>query len=134
MPYAFSNYFENIIINHLLRGESYTPPSTLYVALFTSDATEEELENGTLTHEVSGNGYERQVVTFSQATNGTSSNTNNVEFPEATGSWGTIKYCAIMDASTGGNILMWGQLTSQKTIDAGEILRFKAGDIVIQVD
>lgn len=31
-----SDYMENKIIDHMLRNQAYTPPATVYVALFTA--------------------------------------------------------------------------------------------------
>ena len=33
---AFSDYVENKLIDWMLRGQAFTPPATVYVALFTS--------------------------------------------------------------------------------------------------
>ena len=35
-----SNYLENALINATLRNTSYTTPTTVYVALYTSDPTD----------------------------------------------------------------------------------------------
>jgi hypothetical protein len=32
---AMTDYLENKLVDWLLRGQSFTPPATLYVALFT---------------------------------------------------------------------------------------------------
>jgi hypothetical protein len=82
-----SNFLENALINATLRNTSYTSPATVYVALYTTDPT--DADTGT---EVSGNGYARQSVTFGAPSNGASVNSGAVEFPQATGSWGTIAY------------------------------------------
>ncbi len=37
---AMSNYLENALINEVLRATGYTAPTTVYVALFTSDPTD----------------------------------------------------------------------------------------------
>jgi len=134
---AFSDYFENKVIDHMLRGESFTPPSTIYIALFTADTG---LEENNPTSEVSGGGYARQAVTLTAASGGSTSNSTDIEFPEATASWGTITHAAIVDHAsntdwgTDVNVLVWGTLDVAKTIDAGDIVRFKAGDITFTLD
>ena len=55
----FATYFENAIVN-LMRATSFTEVN-VYVALFTDSASPAELEAGTLTNEVSGGSYARQV-------------------------------------------------------------------------
>lgn len=125
---SFSNYLENKVLGHVFGGASYTAPATLYVALFTSDPG--ETGSGT---EVSGGSYARQTVTFT-VTGNLASNTAAVEFPTATGSWGTITYAAVYDASTSGNLLAYGALTTSKTIASGDVLRIPAGDFDITLD
>lgn len=51
---ALADYLENKIVDHIFRGTSYTAPSELYVALFTSACSDSSA--GT---EVSGGSYAR---------------------------------------------------------------------------
>lgn len=125
---SFSNYLENKVLLHVFGATAYTAPSTLYVALFTSDPG--ETGSGT---EVSGGSYARQTITFT-VTGNQASNTSAVEFPTATGSWGTITYAAVYDALSGGNLLAYGALTTPKTIASGDVLRIPAGDFDINLD
>lgn len=126
----FSTYLENKIIDHMLRNQSFSPPSTVYVALFTAD---NGLEGGTITGEVSGGSYARQSVTLSAASDGESSNTADIEFPTATADWGTVTHVALMDASTGGNVLMHSALDASKTVNNGDTFKINAGDLDITV-
>jgi hypothetical protein len=130
---AASNYLETALYNHVLRNTSYTPAATLYVALFTSTATAADIEAGTLTNEVSGGSYARQTVTFAAPTNGSGSNSGTVTFPTASAGWGTIRFAAIMDASSTGNVLVYGQLTSDVTINSGNTFQFNAGSFTASV-
>lgn len=126
----FSTYLENKIIDHMLRNQSYTPPATVYVALFTAD---NGLEGGIITGEVSGGAYARQSVTLSAASDGESSNSADITFPQATADWGTITHVALMDASTGGNVLMYSALDASKTVNNGDTFKINAGDLDITV-
>jgi len=121
-----SNYLENALINATLRNTSYTSPATVYVALYTSDPT--DADTGT---EVSGNGYARQSVTFGAPSNGASTNSAAVEFPQATGSWGTVAYIGLRDASSGGNLLYHTVLDASKTISTGDVFRISAGNLSV---
>lgn len=125
---SFSNYLENKVLLHVFGATAYTAPSTLYVALFTSDPG--ETGSGA---EVSGGSYARQTIAFT-VTGNQASNTAAVEFPTATGSWGTITYAAVYDALSGGNLLAYGALTTSKTIASGDVLRIPAGDFDINLD
>jgi hypothetical protein len=125
----FTDYLENKIIDHMLRNQAYTPPSTVYVALFTG-ATD-DTGGGT---EVSGGSYARQAVTLGAASGGASSNTADITFPQATAAWGTITHVALMDAETGGNMLMHSPLDESKTVNNGDTFKINAGDLDVTVD
>lgn len=134
---AFSNYLENAVLEHLFGGSAYTAPSTLYIALFTAD---DGLESGTITSEVStsGTSYARVAIDPSTdmgtASAGSISNTAELLFTEATASWGTVTHAAIMDASTAGNVLVHGSLTSSKTVGSGDVARYAVGEFTITLD
>jgi hypothetical protein len=96
------------------------------VALYTTDPT--DADTGT---EISGNAYARQSVTFSAPSNGATSNSAAVEFPQATGSWGTVAYLGLLDASTGGNLLYHTALDASKTIDTGDVFRIAIGSLAV---
>ena len=67
---SFSNYLEDAVLNHVFGGSSYTAPTTLYVALFTSAPS--DTGGGT---EVSGGAYARQTGAFT-VSSGTASNSS----------------------------------------------------------
>jgi hypothetical protein len=133
---SFSDYLEDKVLNHVFGGTSYTAPTTLYVGVFTSAAS--DAGPGT---EVSGNGYARQSVAFTVSGTSPTTATSSaaVEFPEATGSWGTVTYAGVFDASSAGNMLAWAELTDPadfvtalpKTITTGDILRISAGNLKV---
>jgi hypothetical protein len=123
---AMSNYLENALLNAILRNTSYTSPTTVYVALFTSDPT----DAGTGT-EVSGGSYTRKAITFGAPSNGVSSNNALVEFDQSTTSWGTITHMGLYDASTSGNLLVYGALTTSKVIDLGTVFKFLTGSLSV---
>lgn len=121
-----SNYLENALINATLRNTSYTSPSTVYAALFTSDPT--DAGSGT---EVSGGSYARKAITFGAPSNGASTNSAAVEFDQATGNWGTITHFGIYDASSSGNLLYHGALTSSKLIETGDVFKFAIASVSV---
>jgi hypothetical protein len=116
---AMSNYLETALVNAVLRNTSYTSPATVYVGLFTSDPT--DAGSGT---EVSGGSYVRKAMAFSSPSNGATSNSSAVEFDQATASWGTVTHFGLFDASSSGNLLLHGALTTSKTIDSGDVFKF----------
>jgi hypothetical protein len=123
---ALSNYLENALINGTLRASSYTAPSTVYVALFTSDPT--DAGSGT---ECSGTSYARQSATFASPSNGASSTSADVQFPQAGGSWGTITHFGIFDALTSGNLMYHGALTTSKVIETGDVFKIASGSLTV---
>jgi hypothetical protein len=136
---ASSNYLEVKLLDHVLKNTAYSQPSGLYVALFnnTSGNAAANLEAGTLTDETStsGTAYSRQTVTFAAASSpaGTASTNATVTFSAATASWGTITHVAVMDASTAGNVLFWGAVTTSKTIDTGDTFQITSGNLTISL-
>lgn len=138
---AFSDYLENKIVDWLLRGQSFTPPATTYVALFTAACS--DAGGGT---EASGGNYARQSVASSLAnwagtqsagstsassgTGGQTSNNNAISWGTVTWS-GTVSHWALMDASSGGNLLFCAALTSSQSVASGNTVQFAAGALTI---
>lgn len=120
---SFTNDLETRVLQWALTNGSPTRPTAWWVGLFT--AAPGEAGGGT---EVSGSAYTREAVTFT-VSGDTATNSGAVEFPEATGTWGTITHIAVFDAETSGNMLVYATLTASKAIASGDILRFPAGDI-----
>jgi len=125
----FSDFMENKIIDHMLRNQAYTPPATVYVALYTTDPT--DADTGT---EVSGGSYARQDAGLSAASGGASSNAADITFPQATADWGTITHVGLRDALTAGNLLMHSPLDASKTVNNGDTFKINAGDLDVTVD
>lgn len=125
----FSNYLENKLLDHVLRNVSYTSPTTTYVALYTSNPADDN--SGT---EVSGGSYARQPLSVTTASGGIVTSSADITFPQATSNWGTISHIGVMDALTSGNLLMYTSLTTSKTIDSGDVLKFNSSNITVTLD
>ena len=128
---GFTNYTENLVLNWVFTSNSATRPTSWYVALYT--VAPGESGGGT---ECSGTSYARQSATFTVTGTAptTASNSAAIEFPTAGGSWGTIVAAGIFDASSSGNLLAFADLTTSKTIDTGDVLRFNTGALTITLD
>lgn len=128
---AKSDYLEDAILNAVLRNVSYTSPTTVYVALFTTATS----DAGGGTEVPNSNGYGRTAITFSAPSpSGTITSSADCTFPQASGgNWGTITHFAIVDSAThgGGNFLYHGAFSSSKTIDDGDTFKIPAGDMDI---
>ena len=131
---ALSDYLENHIIDSLFRNTTFVRPANIYLALFT--AAPSDAGGGT---EVTGGSYARVAVPtgassgWDASSGGATANTSVVTFPTATANWGTITHVGLFDASTGGNLLFHGALAASKTINAGDIFRFNAGDLDVSL-
>ena len=126
---SFTNFLETEILDHVFAGAAYTAPSTKYLALFTAIS---DGEAGSVT-EVSGSAYARQTMAFTTS-GATTSNNAAVEFPTATGSWGTITHVGIYDASSSGNLMVYATLTASKAITTGDVFRVPSGDLDITLN
>ena len=122
---AFTDYLENKLVAHTFSNTAYTSPSTVYVALYTVAPTDSS--TGT---EVTGGGYARQSASFT-TTGNAATNASAIEFATATANYGTVVAVAILDASSSGNMLAYAALSSNKTIETGDVLRIPAGDLDI---
>jgi hypothetical protein len=121
-----SNFLENALINATLRATTYTSVATVYVSLWTSDPT--DAGSGT---EVSGGSYARTAVTFGAPSNGVTTNSADVTFPTATGTWGTVGWIGINDALTTGNLLYHTALDTSKTVTSGDIFKISTGNLSV---
>lgn len=131
---AKTDFLENELLDHVLGAATYTPPVTIYCALYT--AAPSDAGGGT---EVSGTGYARVAITnnatnFPAASGGSKSNGTAVTFPTAGGSWGTVTYFGYFDASSGGNLLRYGALGTSKVVGTGDTPSFAVGALVSTED
>lgn len=151
-----SDFMENKLIDFLFRAQALgitgataaagTGPATLYVGLYTANPT--DAAGGT---EVTGGAYARVAVTSaltawagtqaaastvaSSGTSGTTSNNAAVTFPAPTANWGVVTGFGIFDAATAGNLLIWGALTTNKTVNNGDPApSFAAAALSLQID
>lgn len=125
---AFTDFLENKLVAHTFSNTAYTSPSTVYVALYTVAPTD-----STTGTEVSGGGYARQSASFT-TTGNAATNASAIEYPTATGNYGTVVATALLDASSGGNMLAYATLSASKTISTGDVFRIPAGDLDITLD
>jgi hypothetical protein len=130
-----SDYLENKILNHVLRGVTYTSSSSVYLALYTSDPGEDD--SGTELPD--NNGYERILLTeFSSKTGGALSdaefrNVYDIFSATATGSgWDEVTHIGIQDkGTTPSNLLFYGELSSPVTIATGQQFAVPAGELAV---
>lgn len=130
---GLTNTFENAIINHFLRNTSQTPAATIYVGALTAVTNE---ETGSVTEvSTTSTGYVRKAITIGAPTAGVATNSAQVDFDVATGSWGTVTYLGLYDASSSGNLLaVSAALSPSQTITTGQQLSISAGAATFTFD
>lgn len=142
-----SKYLRAKNIMDLINALGTSSYSTAYLALSSTAPN----ADGTNVTEPSGNGYVRIPVRYniisgtqqyvnnfpteptydSENDKYTITNTRDIYFYEATGSWGTLGYFAIYDQQTGGNVLAYGSLTNSISPTANTIPVVRAGNLTI---
>lgn len=127
---AMTDYLETALLNHVLRNTAYTPPTTVYLALYTAAPTD-VAATGT---EVVGGSYARQPITFGAPTGGAGTTTNSASITFTNMPACTVVAVGITDASTAGNLLLRQTLGTSKTYLAGENITIAIGDLIAQFD
>lgn len=128
-----SDYMENKVLD-IIGGTTFSAPATIYVALYTAAPT--DAGGGT---EVTGGSYARVAVTnnatnFPTAAAGAKSNGTEIVFAAPTADWGIIVAFALFDAAA-GNMLYWGLVTPNKTVNNGDPApKFAVGDLDLTED
>lgn len=127
-----TSYSDSIL--NILRGTGVSA-KTPYVGLFSAAPTSDS-SSGT---ELSGNGYARQLVSFNAPAAGSGSyrkitNSSDITFGPATADWSQAVAFGIWDASTGGNLLYWANLSTPKTVNNGDLAKFASGALEINED
>lgn len=61
-------------------------------------------------------------------------NDGAITFPTASASWGTVTHFGVFDASTAGNLLYWGALTTSKAVGSGDTASFAVGELDVTLD
>lgn len=130
-----SNYAEAALVDHILGKTAYTMP-TAYVALCTAAPT--DTDTGTTITEANYTSYARVSTAGSDwnaYTGGSADNANDITFPKCTGGTNTITHFAIVDASSAGNLLLYGSLSSGSLAVSNNITpEFVAGTLTVTAD
>lgn len=126
MPSATSsNYYHDKSLDFLLKNISWTPPASLWIALYTTvpalDGT------GGVEVSTSGTNYSRLQISASGGWNGPGAGANREyvnsadhTFNVPTANWGTIAGAVLHDAQTGGNMFFVAYLSTPKTVNNGD--------------
>lgn len=121
-------YFLNLAAGNIFQTKT-TPaiPTKYYIGLSTTAPT----VNGTGANEPSTDaGYARvELTSLSEPTDGVVTNTAAINFDESTASWGNVTHFVIYDSDAvdSGNLLMYGELSTPRSVEAATIMTIKEG-------
>lgn len=140
---ALSDYAENRLIDHLMRGIPLALPANVYLGLFSANP-----ESNT-SSEVVAPSYARVPIPRSltawsgtNAPNSTAVSTGEsaasyllvpAEFPRCGELWGTLTHAGVFDAATGGNLLFYGPFAQSFVADMGLKIKFPAGRLAFAI-
>lgn len=132
-----TTHFKNLIMGNVFSTDtSVNVPLNYYIGLSSSEPTVEGL-NVTEPSTV-GTGYARvRLTSLSAPVNGVITNNNAIQFNESTADWfganAPATHYVIYDAETGGNLLMFNELTTKRIIEVNTISTIKASSLYIQL-
>lgn len=120
-----STWYRGQVLNQWFRAQSVSIPSDLYLALHTEDPGADG--SGA---EVSGGDYARveipsNTTNWSAPSTGTGveaiTNLLTLTFPTPTADWGTITHWALWTASSGGEVVIFGELPTPRAVLLGDV-------------
>jgi hypothetical protein len=130
MASGLTRYTERELLDHLLKTGAYTPPTHVYVGLFTVAPTSQ----GGGTECPDANYARQQNDAWDAATDAdpaVAQNTSVIEFPAMAASQ-TIAAIGIFDTLNGGNLLAW--VTAAFTAGIGVQVHFDAAAIKVRMN
>lgn len=125
-----TTYFLNLVAGNMFRTKTNPAiPTAYFVGL---SKTAPDLTGANVSEPAESDGYARvQLKNLSAPNNGVVTNTKSIDFAESTGAWGTVTYFVVFDAKTGGNLLMYGQLETGRTVEGATIMTIKEGALTL---
>ncbi len=126
MASFFSTAYIGTILTSLFSGA--------HIALSTTEPT---AAGGNITEPSASDGYARVAASSGgfAVSNGAISNGNYLYWPEATASWGTVRYIALMSAANGGTMRYAGEITPSGgvAVGANTVPLFRPGALSVAI-
>lgn len=138
---VLQHYFQNA--DHANIGDAAglqnsATADSFYIKLFTSSSSLSALEANTVTNEVSYTGYAPVGVVRSASgwtvSNNAATNTATITFGACTEGTATVRFYGVFNASTGGDLIGFGQFTADIEVSAGIQPYINAGQLSVTVD
>jgi hypothetical protein len=127
MAVGFKGTVANSLLGAVLKATSYTGPSNLYAQLHTGDPG----ANGTSNTSTAYTG--RVAITFGTASGGSITNNAAVDFTSAAAGSVTHTHISIWDASSSGNFIASGTVTSN-AVSVGDTLQLASGAVTVSLN
>lgn len=127
-----TTYFLNLVSGNVF-GSKTTPaiPTEYFLGLSSAAPA---LDGTGAVEPAGGTGYARvKLTSLSAPVNGVVTNNAAIDFAESTAEWGTMTHFVIYDALTGGNLLMYGELSASRKVEADTIMTIKLGSLNLSV-
>jgi hypothetical protein len=121
---SISNYAELKILDHLTGRAAWTAPTTVYIKLHTGDPGEDATSNAATE-------TTRKAAAWSAASSGSISASATIEWTNVS-TTETYSHWSAWDASTGGNALWSGALSSSASVTAGDT--FQITSLTLSLD
>ena len=123
-----TTYFLNLVAGNLFRSKlSPAIPTGYYIGLSKSAPN---LSGGNVTEPSTSAGYSRILLNnLSEPVAGVVTNNSAIQFEESTADWGTVTHFVIFDSDTvgSGNLLMYGELSTPRSVESATIMTIKEG-------
>lgn len=121
-----TTYFLNCAAGNIFNTKtSPALPTNYYIGLSTSAPT---ISGSGVTEPSIDAGYARvRLTSLSEPNDGVVTNSQAINFNESTASWGTITHFVIFDSATGGNLLMYGTLSTPRSVETATIMTIREG-------
>lgn len=131
-----TNYLDQVLMQSVLGAVPYNAPGTLYVSLSSTIP----VQNGTNFTEPTDSTYAR-VGVANNTTNWVTpatlpsqgyqlQNASSIAFNQVGTNWGTILSVGLFDASTGGHLLYYTNLSVRAILTKNAIMKFKPGALL----
>lgn len=127
-----TTYFLNAVAGNVFQTKTNPAlPTEYYIGLST---TAPSVSGSGVTEPASSAGYARvKLDNLGTPANGVVSNTADINFAESTASWGTVSHFVVYDAQNDGNLLMYGALSTARSIEPATVMTIKTGYLKLSV-
>ena len=129
-----TKYFLNLVAGNVFRSKE-TPaiPTEYYIGLSKTAPNE---TGGNVTEPETAAGYARvELNSLGEPVDGLVTNQQAINFNESTNGWGTVTHFVVYDSNEvgAGNLLMYGALTTPRTVETATIMTIKENYLKLSV-